>query len=51
MSDETITIQLVQLPDGSYGAVVQTITYGEAVIILLLVALLFLRIYEVWRRL
>jgi hypothetical protein len=50
MSDETTTIQLVQLPDGSYAMVLQSITYGEAVIILLLVALLFLKIYEVWRR-
>lgn len=44
------TTTLVLLPDGSYGLVLHTLTYGEAVIILLLVALVFLKIYEVWRR-
>lgn len=48
MGDQT-TI-LVQLPDGTYAAIVQQMTYGEAAIFLVLVALLFLKVYEVWRR-
>lgn len=44
------TSLLVQLPDGTWAVVQRSITYGEATIILLLVALLFLELYKLWRQ-
>ena len=38
------------LPDGSYAAISRVITYGDMVVILILVALLFLVVYATWRR-
>lgn len=43
------TNQYILLPDGTYAAVSRVLTFGDAVIILLLVALLFLAVYGVWR--
>jgi hypothetical protein len=42
------TAQLIQLPDGTYAAVVRSATYGELTVILILVALLFLQVYALW---
>lgn len=44
------TIQYVQLPDGTYAALIRSVTWGESIVILLLVALLFLQLYEAWKR-
>lgn len=44
------TAQLIQLPDGTWAVLERSITWGEAVIIMLLVALLFLKLYELWRQ-
>jgi hypothetical protein len=41
--------QYIQLPDGTYAAVVQQMTYGEIVIILLLVVIVFVELYKLWR--
>jgi len=38
----------IRLPDGSYGAVAQTMSYGDIVIIILLSAMLLLYIYQMW---
>lgn len=45
---EQITDLLIQLPDGTYAVLHRGMTWGEAVIIILLTALVLLRIYEVW---
>ena len=41
--------QYIQLPDGSYAAVTQSMTYGEVVIILLLGIIVFVELYKLWR--
>lgn len=43
------TSQLVQLPDGSLALIQRTMTFGEATLILLVAALLFLELYKLWR--
>ena len=43
------TCTLSQLPDGTFAAVCRTITWGEALLVLLLVAIVFLKVYELWR--
>jgi hypothetical protein len=40
--------RVYELPDGSIGIVYATMTWGEAVIIVLLVALVALKVYELW---
>lgn len=42
--------QVITLPDGSVAVLIRSMTWGEAVIILLLVALVVLRVYEFWAR-
>jgi hypothetical protein len=42
------TTILIQLPDGTYAAINRSLTWGEAVIILLLVAIVFLQVYGLW---
>jgi hypothetical protein len=44
------TIQLIQLPDGTWAAVSRSMTYGEAAIIVLLAALVLIKLYELWRQ-
>lgn len=46
--EDTETIIWYLLPDGTYAIVRQEMTYGDAIIILLLIALLFLEIYKLW---
>ena len=41
--------QVIILPDGSVAVLSRTMTWGDIVIILLLVALLFLELYKLWR--
>lgn len=48
MSDASI--QLITLSDGTQAVILRSMTYGEATIILLLVALLFLKVVELWRK-
>jgi hypothetical protein len=48
MITDTVTVEYYLLPDGTYGVVVQELTYGDMAVVLLLVALLFVRIYELW---
>jgi len=48
MITDTLTLEYYLMPDGSYAVLRQELTYGDVVIILLLVALVFLRIYELW---
>ena len=43
------TSQLVQLPDGSFALVERTMSYGEATLILLVAALVFIELYKLWR--
>lgn len=43
------TFQYVQLPDGSWAAVERIVSWGDAVIILLLAALVGLELYQLWR--
>lgn len=38
----------ITLPDGSQAVVYHSVTWGEAVLILLLVAVVFLKVYELW---
>jgi ABC-type nickel/cobalt efflux system permease component RcnA len=45
-----MTSEIITLPDGTQGAILRSMDYGDAVIILLLAALLFLRVYELWRQ-
>lgn len=40
----------IQLPDGSEAAFCRTMDYGQATIILLLVALVFLEVFNTWRQ-
>lgn len=42
------TNHYIQLPDGTYAVVLRSMTWGEAVIILLLVAIVFLQVYALW---
>lgn len=42
------TAQYIQLPDGTYAALERSMSYGDAVLILILVALLFLQVYALW---
>jgi hypothetical protein len=44
------TTTYIQLPDGTWSVIFRSMTYGEIVIILLLVALLILYIYDLWTR-
>jgi hypothetical protein len=46
----TLTIVPYEMPDGSYAFVRQEMNYGDIVIILLLIALLFVHIYTLWTR-
>lgn len=48
MESSTAHSQLVVFPDGTHGYLYQTMTYGDVVIIVLLVALLSVEIYRVW---
>lgn len=41
---------LVQLPDGTWAVVHQAMSWGDIVILLVLVALLMLYIYDLWNR-
>lgn len=41
-------MELITLPDGTQATLYHSMTWGEAVIILLLVALVFLKVYELW---
>jgi hypothetical protein len=50
MITDTVTVEYYLLPDGTYGAIVQELTYGDIAVILLLVALLFVEIYQLWTR-
>jgi len=43
------TDQLIQLPDGTWAVLHRGMSWGEATIILLLVVLVFLQVYQVWR--
>ncbi len=45
-----MTSEIITLPDGTHAAIMRSMDYGDAVIILILAALLFLRIYELWRQ-
>lgn len=42
-------VEYLLLPDGTYAGISRQMSYGEAVIIFLLVALVFLKVYELWR--
>jgi hypothetical protein len=42
------TTIVIQLPDGTYALLSKSLTWGEAVIILLLVAIVFLQVYGLW---
>lgn len=44
------TLQWYIMPDGSAAIIRQEMTYGDVVIILLLVALLFMQIYYLWNQ-
>jgi hypothetical protein len=50
MITDTVTVEYYLLPDGTYGAIVPELTYGDIAVILLLVALLFVEIYQLWTR-
>lgn len=39
---------MVTLPDGTQAVIIRSMDWGQAVIILLLVALVFLKVYELW---
>jgi hypothetical protein len=41
---------LVLLPDGTYAVLHRSMTWGEVVIALLLLAILVLKVYELWTR-
>lgn len=41
---------LIRLADGSYAAIIRSLSYGDAVLILLLTAILFLQGFELWSR-
>ena len=45
-----MTDLLVRLPDGTYAVLHRSMTWGEAVIGLLLLALVILKVYELWTR-
>lgn len=44
------TTTYIRLPDGTWAALSRTMTWGDIVVILLLVALLVLYIYDLWIR-
>lgn len=44
------TCEYILLPDGTYAAICRQMDYGQAVIIMLLVAIVFLGIYNTWRQ-
>jgi len=44
------TTQYILLPDGSYAALDRSMTYGDVVTILLLVAVVFLLVVAIWRQ-
>lgn len=43
------TREYIYLADGTYAALDRSMTYGDAVIILLLVSFVFLQLYKLWR--
>lgn len=43
------TTQLIQLPDGTWALVDRSLSYGEAAIIILLAAIVFIEVYKLWR--
>ena len=49
METYTETLQLVQLPSGEYAALSRTMSYGDVVIALLLVAVLAVQVLVVLR--
>jgi hypothetical protein len=50
MITDTVTFDYYQLPDGTAAIVRHEMTYGEAVIILLLVFLVLIQVYALWTR-
>jgi hypothetical protein len=44
------TTQYIVLPDGTYAALDRSMTYGDVVTILLLVAVMFLLVVAIWRQ-
>jgi hypothetical protein len=44
------TVEIITLPDGSQAALIRSMSYGDVVVILLLVAIVFLLVYHIWRR-
>lgn len=47
---EELTTQIYELSDGTLVAVNRTVSYGDAIVALLLLAQLVILIYVVWRR-
>lgn len=43
-----MTQQFITLPDGTQAVLIRSLTWGEAVIILLFVALVFFKVLEMW---
>lgn len=41
--------QYIELPDGTYAAVVASMTYGEIIVVLLLTVIVFVELYRLWR--
>jgi hypothetical protein len=41
---------VVTLPNGTQAALVRTMDYGDVIVILLLVAIVFLQLYSLWRQ-
>jgi hypothetical protein len=50
MITSTVTLEAYLLPDGSLAIVRQEMSYGEVVIILLLVFLVLIEVYTLWTR-
>jgi hypothetical protein len=50
MITDTLTIEAYLLPDGSLAIVRQEMSYGEVIIILLLVFLVLIEVYKLWTR-
>jgi hypothetical protein len=44
-----MTSEIITLPDGSQAVLIRSMDYGEVVIILLLVAVVFLLMWQAWR--
>jgi hypothetical protein len=43
------TIQFIEFADGTRAAILRSMDYGDATIIILLIAILSIMIYQVWR--